>query len=275
MQEQRRHADLPQPAVIQILIVPPHRVRNPKPSRAISLQHRRPLRLPVVLRQQLLRLLTQIFRVCGKSLEERARPRLPPQQMKSLQNQALAALRRRQPNHRANHRSVAVPPKNSSLDPQPVKECNRFRRRPPVKIEQHLPGGSRRMPISRPVRNQHPELVLELFNLPIKRVNPIPPTAMQKNQRPPLPKFSIMDRDRAKVWCMHRMNQLEGRHLVPPFKESLRRKRNPEAVAIGLARCTLRQANLPTQGVRDRTASICCSARPKGCRAQPVKQPKK
>src|SRR4029077_9539696 len=116
--------------------------------------------------------------------------------MKSFQNQTCTALRRRQTNHRADHRSIAVSPKDSSRDPQAVKKFNRLRRRPPVKIKRHLPCNPCRVPVTRAVRNQYPELVLKRSNLPIKRIYAISPAAMEENQRPPLPKFSIVDRDR-------------------------------------------------------------------------------
>src|SRR5580704_6614941 len=114
--------------------------------------------------------------------------------MKSFQNQTCTALRRRQTNHRADHRSIAVSPKNSSRDLQAVKKCNRLRRRPPVKIKRHLPCDPYRVPIPRAVRNQYPELVPKRRNLPIERIDPISPAAMEENKRPPLPKFSIVDR---------------------------------------------------------------------------------
>src|SRR5580693_4351064 len=114
--------------------------------------------------------------------------------MKRLQDQARTSLRYRQPDHRADDRSIAMPPENGPLDPQRVKECDRFLRRPAVKIERHLSCDSRRVPISRAIRNQYPKLLLECFHLSIKRINPIPPTAMEKNQRPPDPKFPIVNR---------------------------------------------------------------------------------
>jgi len=114
--------------------------------------------------------------------------------MKRLQDQARTPLRRRQPDHRADHRSIAVSPENGPLDPQRVKESYRFLCRSPVKIQRHLSRDSRRVPISGAIRNQYPKPLLERFHLLIKRINLIPPTAMEKNQRPPAPKFPIVNR---------------------------------------------------------------------------------
>lgn len=67
------------------------------------------------------------------------------------------------------------------------------------------------------VRYQNAELVFELLDLPVERINPIPPAAMKKNQRPPAPKFAVVNRDRTEARGVPRMNQLEGRHLVFPL----------------------------------------------------------
>jgi hypothetical protein len=136
--------------------------------------------------------------------------------MKRLQDQARTPLRHRQPDHRADDRSIAMPPENGSLDAQRVQECDGFLLRPAVKIERHLSWDSRRVPISRAIRNQYPKLLLECFDLLIKRINLIPPTAMEKNQRSPAPKFPIVNRYGANLCRMGRVNQLERRHLTLP-----------------------------------------------------------
>jgi hypothetical protein len=214
MQKQCRHTDPAQFPVIQIFIDSLHGIRNPKPSRAIPPQNRRPLPIPVVLRQQPLRLLTQIFRARCESLEECSRSRLSPQQVESFQNQALATLRRHHPDHRADHRPIAVSPKHCSPNPHRIKKCDRFLRGSPVKIQRHLSPNSCRVPIPRAVRDQDPELPLKRLDLPIKWIDSIPPASMQKNQRPPAPKLPIANRDGTDVRRMRRMVQLQSRHLT-------------------------------------------------------------
>jgi hypothetical protein len=109
-----------------------------------------------------------------------------------------------------------MPPENGSIDPQRVQKCDGFLCRPAVKIERHLSCDSRRVPISRAIRDQYAKLLLECFHLLIKRIDPIPPTAMEKNQWPPAPKFPIVNRYGANLCRMGRVNQLERRHLTLP-----------------------------------------------------------
>ena len=211
MQKERRHSDFPQLTVIQIFIRPLHRIRQPKPSRTISSQSVGPLRLPVILRQQLFCLFAQISRVRSKSFKEYARSRLPPKQMECLQNQAFASLRRCHSDHRADHRPIAMSPKRRLLDAQPVEKRDRLRRRSPVKIQRHFFRNPRRVPIPRAVRNQYPEFFSKGGDLPIEWIDPISPAAMQKNQRSAPSKFPVMDRDRAYLRRMRRTNQLKSR----------------------------------------------------------------
>ena len=153
----------------------------------------------MVLRKKFLRLFAKIFRAGSKSLEEKPRPRFSPKKMERFQNQTLAALRRRQPGHGANDRSVAVAPQHGPLDPQRIKKGNCFFRRTAVKIERHLALDSGRVPISRAVGDQYPELVLKRLNLPIEGINPVSPAPVEKNQRLPPSKLAIVDCDGTQI----------------------------------------------------------------------------
>src|ERR1017187_7381566 len=75
----------------------------------------------MVRHQQPLQLFTDVLGMVGNPLKETARTWFAPIEMKCLQNQPIAPLGRPQPNHCADDRSIAVPPKNRALHSQRIE----------------------------------------------------------------------------------------------------------------------------------------------------------
>lgn len=152
-----------------------------------------------------------------KSLKKRSRPWLSLKVVERFQDQTFTSFRRSQPHQRGDDRPVAMAPQDRSLDAQRVKERGRFRRRPPMKIQRHLSRNHRRMPIPRAVGDNYAKFALKSLDLPIEWIDPIAPTAMQKNQRPSSAEFAIVNRDGAYIWGVQRAKELESWHLPLPL----------------------------------------------------------
>src|SRR5437879_1590937 len=94
MKKQRRHLELAQPPVIQILVRARDAVSDSKPNRAVAAQNCCPARFTVVLSKHPSRFVAQFLWMRRESLEKGSRSGFSPQEMKSLQNHARAAFRR-------------------------------------------------------------------------------------------------------------------------------------------------------------------------------------
>lgn len=136
--------------------------------------------------------------------------------MEGFQDQALAAMRCGKARHRADDRTIAVAPQNSPINTKCIKKLDRLRGRSAVKIERHLSRDSRRVPVTRSIRDQDPEFILEGVNLPGKRIDSIAPSSMEKNQRTAVTELTVMDFYRTDIWCVQRLKQLNGRQLTQP-----------------------------------------------------------
>ncbi len=126
--------------------------------------------------------------------------------------------RRRQPDHRGNHRPIAVSPKNRALDPKRIQHQQSLLGCPAMKIQLHRPRKSRRVPITRSIRNHEPDFVqsrnLTILNLTINGIHPITPPAMQKHHRPPVTHIPIVNLDRPNSSRMRRVFQFQKRHGI-------------------------------------------------------------
>jgi hypothetical protein len=107
-----------------------------------------------------------------------------------------------------------VAPQDGPLDTKCIQKLDRFRGRSAVKIKGHLSRDSRRMPITRSIRDQDSEFVLEGVNLPVEWIDSVAPSSMEKDQRTAVTELTVVDYYGTDIGCMRRLQQLNRWHLT-------------------------------------------------------------
>jgi len=93
VKKQRRHLELAQPPIIQILVRPLDAVSDPKPNRAVAVQNCCPARFTVVLSKHPARFFANSSGWAANR-SKRIASGFPLQEVEGLQNHARAAFRR-------------------------------------------------------------------------------------------------------------------------------------------------------------------------------------
>jgi len=74
-----------------------------------------------------------------------------------------------------------------------------------MKIERHLAGDPSGMSVTGAIGNQNVKLAFECRDLPVERINPISPAAVENNERLAAAELPVMDGDRADAGCVRGM----------------------------------------------------------------------
>src|SRR5262245_36004860 len=135
---------------------------------------------------------TKLSRIPGSRLKEASGFRFTSIVVNAFENHRRKAVGLRQRHSRRGDRSIAVPPQHAAIHTHGVQKLS------------HLLGGNLvksawktfdtgRLPVIGPIRNQNSKAVLKRLDLRVERIHLVSPSAVQKQQRNPMPIFAIKE----------------------------------------------------------------------------------
>jgi len=153
-----------------------------------------------------------VLRMTGKLLKEAARTRFVAMEMKRLQDDLPATLRRAQANVRGDHGSIAMSPKNCALDFQRVEQKQSFLRRAAMEIAREFALEMRGASVAGAIWNDEAHCACQGLNLRLNRVGAIAPPSVQEHDRRAMADVAIVDGDGRDSGRVRRVVQVYLRH---------------------------------------------------------------
>src|SRR5208282_5720072 len=99
------------------------------------------------------------------------------------------------------------------LDPERIQYQKSFLRCPAMKVRRHLPRQSRGAAVAGPVRNYKADAVSQGLDLPVNRIHPITPPAMQEHHRLSATHIPVVNPNRPNPRRMWRVFQFHKWHV--------------------------------------------------------------
>ena len=207
---QRRHAEIAEPAPVQIRGRRRWIVRDPQPRIAVRPDQIAP-EVAVIVREHARHPIAEAVGVAHHRFKKLARRRFAAEEVCGFHDQAAQPIGIGQPHQQRNDRAIAVPPHDGAIERQRVNHRKRFGRGAMVKIGV-LPDEPSRSAVSRAIGNDEAMVRGQRRDLPVEGIDLVTPPAVEDHDRASSAGVAVLHSDRRHPRRQGGRRQIDVRH---------------------------------------------------------------